>query len=378
VSSKPVGSKPVGPKSHDRAGANKGKARPRERGRTAPAREGASDRPKRALTVAVTGPTGAIGRSVVRALEQDERVDRILGMARRPFDAAAQGWRKTEYRRGDVLDRDAVRDLVEGADVVVHIAFAIVGGREQSRRINIEGSRNVFEATVSADRPGRLVYTSSIAAYGYHADDPSPLTEDVPPRGSPEHYYSAQKAACEALLAEVTAGSSLDVYVLRPCIVAGPDSTLLVGELRWSALTQHVPAPARQLLGMVPGLRPVLPDPGVPIQLVHQDDVASAASAAAMGDGPPGAYNLAAPGEITLTDLARAVGAYTVPVPHALVSVASRVFTLLPWLPPEAEWVHAARQPMVMDTTRARHLLGWKPRYTAAEAAATLRGVTHD
>src|SRR6266487_1523107 len=160
-----------------------------------------------ALTVAVTGPTGEIGTSVVRALEQERRVDRVLGMARRPFDPASRGWRKTEYRQGDVLDPAAVAAFVAEADVVVHLAYVIVGSREESQRINLAGTRNVFEATVSADRPRRLVYTSSLAAYGYHVDNPVPLTEDVPARGSPEHYYSAQKAACEALLAEGTAGA---------------------------------------------------------------------------------------------------------------------------------------------------------------------------
>src|SRR6266496_4124251 len=135
-----------------------------------------------ALTVAVTGPTGEIGTSVVRALEQERRVDRVLGMARRPFDPASRGWRKTEYRQGDVLDPAAVAAFVAEADVVVHLAYVIVGSREESQRINLAGTRNVFEATVSADRPHRLVYTSSLAAYGYHVDNPVPLTEDVPAR----------------------------------------------------------------------------------------------------------------------------------------------------------------------------------------------------
>ena len=44
-------------------------------------------------------------------------------MARRPFDPAAAGLRKTDYRQADVLDADAVDELVAGADVVVHLAF---------------------------------------------------------------------------------------------------------------------------------------------------------------------------------------------------------------------------------------------------------------
>src|SRR5918998_251001 len=77
------------------------------------------------LTVAVTGPTGEIGRSAIRALERSDEVQRIVGMARRPFDPAAHGWRKTSYRQGDILDRAAVDRLVRGADVVLHLAFVI-------------------------------------------------------------------------------------------------------------------------------------------------------------------------------------------------------------------------------------------------------------
>jgi len=138
------------------------------------------------LAVAVTGPTGEIGISTVEALERDPAVDRIVGMARRPFDPAAHGWTKTTYQQGDILDRKAVDALVAEVDVVIHLAFVIMGSREESARINLAGTRNVFEATVAAQRPRRLVYTSSVAAYGYHSDNPVPITEDVPPRGSPE------------------------------------------------------------------------------------------------------------------------------------------------------------------------------------------------
>ena len=56
------------------------------------------------LRIAVTGPTGEIGISTIEALEADPDVERIVGMARRPFDPDARGWSKTEYRQGDILD----------------------------------------------------------------------------------------------------------------------------------------------------------------------------------------------------------------------------------------------------------------------------------
>ncbi len=60
---------------------------------------------KRDLTVAVTGPTGTFGAGLVPLLQEDERVARVIGMARRPFDPAERGWTKTDYRQGDVLKR---------------------------------------------------------------------------------------------------------------------------------------------------------------------------------------------------------------------------------------------------------------------------------
>src|SRR5688572_10251412 len=174
------------------------------------------------LTVAVTGPTGDIGRSTIRALERSRKVGRIVGMARRPFDPAEHGWRRTEYRRGDVLDRASVDELVARADVVVHLAFIIFGSHDETHDINLRGSRNVFEAAVAA-RAKRLVYTSSVAAYGFHDDNPDMLTEDVPTRVTSDFYYSAQKAELERLLGDAVAGSATDPFVFRPCIVAGRD-----------------------------------------------------------------------------------------------------------------------------------------------------------
>src|SRR4051794_28265866 len=167
------------------------------------------------LTVAVTGPTGDIGKPLLGALERNDAVERVIGMARRPFDPAAEGWSKVSYRQGDILDRDSVAALVEGADVVVHLAFIIFGDRDETHKVNLEGTRNVFEETVRAAVP-RLVYTSSVAAYGFHSDHPQPLTEDTDAKGSEQFYYSAQKAELEQLLRETLEGGSTEAHVFRP------------------------------------------------------------------------------------------------------------------------------------------------------------------
>src|SRR5258708_13222782 len=89
------------------------------------------------LTVAVTGPTGEIGISAVEALERHHGVERIIGMARRPFHPTDHGWSKTKYQQGDITDRAAVDELVADADVVIHLAFIIMGPPHETARANL-------------------------------------------------------------------------------------------------------------------------------------------------------------------------------------------------------------------------------------------------
>jgi nucleoside-diphosphate-sugar epimerase len=318
------------------------------------------------LTVAVTGSTGEIGRAFVTALERSPEVGRVIGMARRPFDPSRYGWTKFEYQRGDILDREAVGNLVEGADVVVHLAFVIMAGGGDSRDINLVGSRNVFEAAVEAGAE-RVVYTSSVAAYGFDRDLPEPLSEDVPVRGSARHPYSAHKAEVELELSEVMAGGATETYVFRPCIVAGPQATALLDAIPLLAVSRRMPGALRWALRRAPLLRPVLPDPGVPFQLVHEDDVAAALTAAVIGVGEPGIYNLAGPGELTVADVAHELGWHSVSAPRMAVDATAEVLARLPYLPDEAAWIEAVRRPMMMDTRRARRELHWMPHHDAAE-----------
>jgi nucleoside-diphosphate-sugar epimerase len=287
-------------------------------------------------------------------------------MARRPFDPADEGWKKVSYRRGDILDRGALAALFDGADVAVHLAFAIFGSREETRQVNLQGTRNVFETAIKAGVK-RLVYASSVAAYGFHPENPQPLSEEVPARGSEDFYYSRQKAELEDLLDELLAGSDVEAYVFRPCIVAGPRATMLIQQTV-EAVRVGDPVPlVRRGVEKLPLVAPVLPDPGTPLQLVHHDDVAQAMAAAICGDGPTGVYNLAGAGEIRVRDIARALGWRWLPVPRPAVSLGTAAARRLSFASPKLEWAIAADTPVLMDTGKARRDLAWKPGHDAQE-----------
>src|SRR5215217_1892366 len=186
------------------------------RGVTAPRQHG--------LTVAVTGPTGTFGFGLMPLLQSDRRIARIVGIARRPFDPAEHGWTKMEYRQGDVRDPDALEDAFRDADVVVHLAFMITGtaDRETISAINIDGTQNTFQAAAAAGA-ARFVYASSVAAYGFHEDNPVGMTEDWPTRPADHLFYAQEKAEIEqTLFEERDKHPELDLYLLRPPIVLGP------------------------------------------------------------------------------------------------------------------------------------------------------------
>ena len=332
------------------------------------------------LTVAVTGPTGTFGFGLIPLLQADDRIERIVGIARRPFDPEAHGWSKMEYRRGDVRDADALAEAFRGADVIVHLAFMITGTapRDTIRAINVEGTLNAFRAA-SQTGAKRFVYASSVAAYGFHHDNPIGMREDWPVRPAAHLFYAQEKAELEEVLGEEaveTDGPGL--FVLRPPIVLGPHAM---------GAKAMLPGPLQPLAGrlarLAGGRLPVplpAPVPDLPLQFIHEEDVGQAFVLCIHGAGDPGAYNIAGDGVLSAREIAREIGLIPVPVPAQPVQAAARAIAALPDLPgapPVSEWTEALSHPAIMDTSKAKRELGWTPRFTGLEALReTLAGLS--
>src|SRR5204862_6153575 len=138
---------------------------------------------------------------------------------------------------------------------------------------NVEGTLNAFRSAAAAGAE-RFVYASSVAAYGFHPDNPVGLTEDWPTRPASRLFYAQEKAELEELLrAEAAGHPGLGLYLLRPPIVLGPHAVgakdILPGPL--APLAKG----AADLVRRSPVPLPVLA-PAMPVQFIHEDDVGQA------------------------------------------------------------------------------------------------------
>ncbi len=324
------------------------------------------------LTVAITGASGTIGPSLMERLAEGEDVERIVALGRRPTEEMERH-SKVTFHHADVRDPDAVAEAVAGADAVVHLAFSLYGvllGERDLFETNVTGTANVARAAVDAGAK-RFVYTSSAAVYGRGGTQSEPLDEDAEMQAPARLFYARHKTQAELMVHDIVDGTDTDLFVFRPCGIIGPHTA---GELG-----RRLPVPARQFarrVARIAGgarLRPALPAPPVPLQFVHEDDVAQALEIAVRGDGPPGTYNLAGPGVVSGGEALRQLGVRPWPIPRAAVAGALSVTAHLPPLPPAVGWPELIREPLILDTSKACEQLGWQPRFTTRRALRATR-----
>ena len=309
------------------------------------------------MRVVVTGATGNIGTSLVRALVDDGRFESVVGIARRRPEAGPVG---VEWRQADV-GRDELEPLFAGADAVVHLAWRIQPSHRERDlwRTNVHGSSRVFAAAAAAGVPA-LVHGSSVGVYS-----PGPkherVDEDWPRHGVRSSFYGRHKAEAEWRLDAVEAANpELRVVRIRPGLVFKREAASAVRRLFAGPL---LPTPLVR-----PSVLRVIPDvPGLRVQGVHAEDVARAYLEAVVRD-VRGAYNLAAEPVLDAAAVAAELGARTVRVPVT----AARALTALSWRlhlqPTPSGWLDLGLGVPLMSSERARDELGWEPQVSSLDA----------
>jgi UDP-glucose 4-epimerase len=312
------------------------------------------------LRVVVTGAAGSVGASVIEALAARDEVREIVGLARRPGSRT----NKTSWIRADVVGSE-LEPIFAGADAVIHLAWATRPSHDLKalERLNVDGSRRVFEAAAAAGVE-KLIYASSAGAYS-PGPKGHPVSEDWPVGGTETSFYSRHKAMVEAELDEFELRApQTKVVRLRPALVfkgeaAAEMRRLFGGPFLPSFLLR------RRLIPSVPRVS------GLCVQAVHSADVGRAFALAAVLD-VRGPFNLAADPPLGSAELGAILNASTFPVPF---SVARRIADLswrLRLQPTSPGWLDMARNAPLISSERATRELDWEPEVTAIGAVIEL------
>lgn len=169
--------------------------------------------------ILVTGASGFVGRHVVRELCAQGR--HVRALVRDAAGAAVLDGVDCELARGDVTDRESLREAMARVDAVVHLVAIITGRPADFERVMVCGTENVIAAAQEAG-VGRLVYMSALGT--------SAATKDAVP------YYGA-KWHCE----EAVAGSGISSAILRPSFIFGADGGALPRFVRIARLAPVTP-----------------------------------------------------------------------------------------------------------------------------------------
>ncbi len=301
--------------------------------------------------IVITGIAGRLGRLVARRLHRDGGC-RVVGIDRREFKGKP---RDIEHVQVDLRSKKA-RDVFRAGDVRALVHMGVMHDPRMSEADhhswNVQGTARLLDACASYGVP-KVIVLSSANVYGPRPDNPQFLTEDAPLMAG-QHFPAIRDLIEVDMLASSFFWKQQDceTVILRPVHILGGVHNAPSNYLR----LPYVPT----LLGFDPM-----------VQVIHEDDVVEAILCA-LKPGVRGIFNVVGPGEVPLSTILRELGRPTIPVPHPL---AKPVLTAL-WRGkltsfPVPELDHI-RYVCMVDGTRARETLGFRPRHSLKE---TIRAV---
>jgi len=300
---------------------------------------------------AISGGAGFLGLHLARRLLADGHEVRTLDVVALDDQELE---RSVEELRGDVRDPGSVRELVAGADVVVHAAAAlpIQASRESIRSVNVHGTENVLTAARDSG-VGRVVFVSSTAVYG--VPEKHPIEEDDPLVGV--GWYGESKIDAEALCRV----AAVETTIVRPKTFIGPER-LGVFEILFDWIRE-----GRRIYILGQGHNRY--------QLLAVEDLVDAiVRAGTLPEAARGTFNVGAAEFGTVrSDLQALIDhagseSRLQPVPVKPAEIILRALELLR-VSPLAEWHYkTAHRDSFVDTSRAQRVLGWQPRLSNREA----------
>jgi len=304
--------------------------------------------------VLVTGAAGYLGCQLIAALAADavRKPAALVAMDLREPQPAAR-LPGVAYETADIRTPGLAAMLERHAiDTVVHLAAIVTPGRNSNPEfeysVDVVGTENLLQACVAAG-VGKIVVSSSGAAYGYHADNPDWITEDEPVRGNREFTYSWHKRLVEEMLA--------DYRVRHPQLtqVVFRIGTIL-GETVKNQITDLFEKP--RLLAIRGSASPFV--------FIWDQDAVGCMLEAVYSD-KAGVYNVAGDGALGIREIAALLGKRCVVLPAWLLRAALALLKPLGMTQYGPEQVDFLRYRPVLANDRLKQQFGYVPQKTSAE-----------
>lgn len=308
------------------------------------------------MNILITGAAGYIGSQLVQKLEQkiaaEKQPWRIVATDIRDQPTYIPGV-MTDYHKMDVRAPEFTGFMkTQNIDTVVHLATIVTPGKKSNREfeysVDVLGTKNVLESCVAAGVK-RIVVTSSGAAYGYHADNPSWLVETDPLRGNEEFAYAHHKRLVEKMMSDYrNTHPELEQVIFRIGTILGKNVS--------NQITNLFEKP------VVLGIR----GSESPFVFIWDQDVV-ACLIQAISSGRTGIFNVAGDGAVTITDLSRLLGKKTMRLPAGIVKNGLFVLKRLNLTQYGEEQLDFLRYRPVLDNTRLKKEFGFTPTFTSRQ-----------
>jgi len=258
------------------------------------------------MKIAITGGAGYVGSCLIKNLEEESWVKKILSLDINLSNIAPHT--KTKYLKHDVTK--SFDDLLEkfNPDVLIHLSFVLKPShnRKLTEKVNIDGTLNSLKAA-ELTKVNQLIYFSSTTIYGAHPDNPKWLNENSVIRPTSRFDYAVDKAKSELLINNFASNNpSTKILVLRGCPVMGPNANNFISR-------------AFQKPFLI-GLKNYNP----PMQFIHEDDVVNLIKISILNEFT-GTYNIAGDGTITWSEMASSIRAKMIKLPSFLMSLLTEI-----------------------------------------------------
>ena len=300
--------------------------------------------------VLVTGSAGYLGSQVLVELAERQDLAVIALDVREP----ARRLPRVNYQVADIrspeLDAIVARHQ---PDVVVHLASIVTPGKKSDREfeysVDVLGTRNLLEACVR-HQVRRVIVSSSGAAYGYHADNPTWLNESDAVRGNKSFAYAWHKRLVEEMLAEYRERQpQLEQIILRIGTILGVTVNNQITDLF-----------KKPRLIAVRGA-------DSPFVFIHDQDVVGAILHG-IESPTTGIFNVAGDGKLSIFEIAERMNKRCVVLPARLLQSALWLLKKLGLTQYGPEQLDFLRYRPVLDNRRLKAEFGYVPQLSSSEA----------